>query len=36
MYKSNYNNNELFNILKEQRLYKNLSRKSLGELEKLK
>ena len=35
MYNTQYNNNELFNILKEQRLYSNLSRKSLGELEKI-
>lgn len=36
MYKNNNQNNEIFNILKEQKLYNNLSKKSLGELEKLK
>lgn len=36
MYNGSYNNNELFNLLKEQRLYSNLHRKSLKELEKIK
>jgi hypothetical protein len=36
MYEGGSNNNELFNILKEERLFANISRKSRGEIEKLK